>query len=61
MRVSKFIHVGLKLVMEIVFLFLKYWGLHHNWDMCNAFVFDGRHGVKATEVEESTKCDNFLY
>ena len=22
-------------------------GLHHNWDMHNAFVFDGGHGVKA--------------
>ena len=33
--------------IEIVFLFLRYWGLHHNWDMRNAFVFDGKHGVKA--------------
>ena len=28
--------------MEINVLFLRYLGLHHNWDMCNAFVFDGR-------------------
>ena len=33
--------------MEIVFLFLRYWGLRHNWDICNASVFDGRHGVKS--------------
>ena len=35
-------------IFEVLgFLFLRYWGLHHNWDMHNAFVFDGRHGVKA--------------
>ena len=33
--------------MEIFFLFLSYWGLRHNWDVCNAFVFDGRYGVQA--------------
>ena len=33
--------------MEIVFLFPRYWGLRHNWEISNAFVFDGRHGVKA--------------
>ena len=33
--------------MEIIFLFLRYWGLCHNWDIHNAFVFNGRHGVKA--------------
>ena len=34
--------------MEIVFQFLRYWGLHHNWDMhIDASVFDGRRGVKA--------------
>ena len=33
--------------MEIVFLFLRYWGLRHHWDMHNAFVLDGRHGVEA--------------
>ena len=45
--ICKFTQVDPKLEMEIVFLFLRYWGLHHNWDMHNAFVFDGRHGVKA--------------
>ena len=33
--------------MEIIFLFIRYWGLCYNWDMRNAFVFDGMHGVKA--------------
>ena len=33
--------------MEIVFLFLRDWRLRHNWNMHNAFVFDGRHGVEA--------------
>ena len=33
--------------MEMVFLFLRYWGLRHNRDMRNAIVFDGKHGVKA--------------
>ena len=31
---------------EDIFLFLRYWGLHHYWDMHNVFVFDGSHGVK---------------
>ena len=33
--------------LGIIFLFLRYWGLCHNWDMHNAFVFDGRHVIKA--------------
>ena len=33
--------------MEILFQFLRYWGLQHNWNMRNAFMFDNRHGVKA--------------
>ena len=33
--------------MEILFQFLRYWGLQHNWNMHNAFTFDNRHGVKA--------------
>ena len=44
---AQFTQVDQKLEMEIVFLFLRHGGLHHNWDMRNAFVFDGRHGVKA--------------
>ena len=44
---AQFTQVDLKSEMEIVFLFLRYWGLRHNWNMRNAFVFDGRHGVKA--------------
>ena len=43
----KFTQVDPKSEMEIVFLFLKYWGLCHNWDMRNAFVFDDRHVLKA--------------
>ena len=31
---------------EIMFQFLRYWGLRHNWDMRNAFIFDGVHGVQ---------------
>ena len=33
--------------MEILFQLLRYWGLQHNWDMRNAFMFDYRHGVEA--------------
>ena len=33
--------------MEILFQFLRYWGLQHNWNMRNAFVFDNINGVKA--------------
>ena len=44
---AKFTQVDPKSEMEIVFLFLRYWGLRHNWNMRNAFVFDGRNGVKA--------------
>ena len=31
-----------KLRMDIVFLFLRYSGLCYNWDVQNAFVFDGK-------------------
>ena len=44
---AQFTQVDPKSEMEIVFLFLRYWGLRHNWNMRNAFLFDGRHGVKA--------------
>ena len=44
---TQFTQVDPKLEMEIVFQFLRYWELQHNWDMCNAFVLGGRHGVKA--------------
>ena len=44
---AQFTQVDPKLEMEIVLIFLRYWGLRHNWNMCNTFVFDGRHGVKA--------------
>ena len=43
---AQFTQVDPKLEMEIVFLFLRYWGLRHNWNIRNAFAFDGRHGVK---------------
>ena len=48
--------------MEIVFLFLRYWGLHHNWDMRYAFVFDGRQWNQSisTKVEGSTNMTNFF-
>ena len=50
------IHTGWpKIKDEDHFPILKVWGLRHNWDMCNAFVFDGRHGDKAyIKVERST-------
>ena len=44
---AKFTLVDPKSEMEIVFLFLRYWRLRHNWNMRNTFVFDGRHGVTA--------------
>ena len=31
----------------MLFQFLRYWGLQHNWNMCNAFMFDSKDGVKA--------------
>ena len=47
--------------MEIVFLFLRYWGLRHSWDLHNAFVFDGRHGVKAyLRKLKGVLSDNFI-
>ena len=33
--------------MESVFFSIRYQRLLHNWDMHNAFVFDGRHKVRA--------------
>ena len=44
---AQFTQVDRKLEMEIVFVFLRYWGLRHNSNMRNVFVFDGSHGVKA--------------
>ena len=44
---AQFTQVDPKSEMEIVFLFLRYWGFCHNWNMRNSFVFDGRQGVKA--------------
>ena len=34
--------------MEIMFQFQRYWELQHkhNWSMQNAFIFDGKHGIK---------------
>ena len=40
--------------MEIIFNFSKYWGLRHNWDMSNPFMFDGRYGVQVKKVETNT-------
>ena len=45
--VSQYVQNGPNDEMEILFHFLRYWGLQHNWNMCNAFMFDSRHGVKA--------------
>ena len=44
---AQFAQVDPKSKMDIVFLFQRYWGLCHNWDMHNGFVFDGRFEVKA--------------
>ena len=44
---AQFTQVDPKSEMETAFLFLRYWGLLHNWGLRNAFVFGGRHGVKA--------------
>ena len=30
-----------------LFSFWSYWGLCHNWDIHNAFVFDSRHNIRA--------------
>ena len=43
------IHIGRpKIQYEHCFLFWRYWGLHHSWDMHNAFVSDGSHRVRAS-------------
>ena len=26
-------------------------GEHHNWDMCNCFAFDDKHGVRADSMK----------
>ena len=58
---AQFTQVDPNSEMEIVFLFLRYWGLCHNWDMRNAFVFDGRHGVKAyLRKLKGVLSDNFI-
>ena len=44
---AQFTQVDPNSEMDIVFLILRYCGLRHNWNMRNAFVFDGRHGMKA--------------
>ena len=44
---SQYVQNGSNDEMEILFQFLRYWGLQHNWNMRNAFMFDNRHGVKA--------------
>ena len=44
---AQFIQGDRKLEMGIIFLFPRYWGLRHNWDMHNTFVFDGKNGVKS--------------
>ena len=38
---SSFTQLDVRLEMDIIFLFLRYWELYHYWDMCNVFVFDG--------------------
>ena len=32
---------------QVVFLFLRYWGLHQYWDTRNAFAFDDKYGDTA--------------
>ena len=44
---GKWSHVKVEREREIIFLFLIYWGLHHNWDIINVFEYDSRHGVRA--------------
>ena len=47
--------------VEIIFLLLRYWRLHHNWDMQNAFVFDvGMESKHIYEGERSTNVTIFL-
>ena len=44
---SQYVQNGSNDEMEMLFHFLRYWGLQHNWNMHNVFMFDDRHGVKA--------------
>ena len=44
---AQYVQNGSNDEIEILFRFLRYWGLQHNWNMYNAFMFDNRHGVKA--------------
>ena len=43
----------------IAFLFLRYWGLRHSWDMRNAFVFDGSESI-STKAKGSTNMTIFF-
>ena len=42
---SQYVQNGLNDKMEILFQFLRYWGLRHKWNMCDGFMFDRRYGV----------------
>ena len=44
------------------FLFLRNWGLCHNWVICNAFLFNGRHEEKVYLWKlKGVQCGNFLH
>ena len=51
---AQFTQVDPKSEMETVFLFLRYWGLCYNWDMCNALYLMVGMECIATKVEGST-------
>ena len=44
---SRYVQNGSNDEMEILLQILCYWGLQHNWNVHNAFMFDNRHGVQA--------------
>ena len=51
----QFTHLHSRSKMEISILFLRYWGLCYNRDICNTFLFNGRFGVDAKIQEKDTE------
>ena len=56
---AQFTRVDPNSKVETIFLLLRYWGLHHNWDMQNAFVFDV--GMESKHIYEGERSTNVMF
>ena len=56
---SQYVQNGLNDKMEILFQFLRYWGLRHKWNMCDGFMFDRRYFFTQRE-RECIDCDGLI-